>query len=142
MRELLGKQVDLYGRIERLSLAQRGCIEGEDTRPLLGLLSDRQRLTVALTDLNAELAPYRARWDQVKATLLDGERSEIERLFAQVRECLRRILDGDESDVRLLAAKRDSTAGRLRGLDAARQTLTAYGKGASAAAGMLEGTEA
>ena len=142
MHELLARQLALYTRLERLSAAQRDCIQREDTRPLLSLLTERQRLTAALTALSAELTPYRLRWDALKRELAPAPRAEIEGLLREVGVLLRRILDGDEADVRLLASRRDNTAGDLRGLHAAQRTLSAYAATAAASAGSLEGTEA
>lgn len=142
LRELLGKQIALYQRLERLSLAQRDCIEREDPRPLLSLLAERQRLTAALTDLGAQLAPHRLHWEAVKGLLPTADRVEVEARLRDVSDRLRRILDGDEADARLLASRRDATAGDLRGLDAAWRTHHAYSSAVAAPGGVLDGTEA
>lgn len=142
LRELLARQLDLYRRLERLSGAQRQSIETEDPRPLLILLSERQRLTAALSELNPELAAFRLRWASVKPALPAGQRNEIDAMLAEVAERLRRILDGDEADARLLAARKHSLAAQLGELDAAKQTLAAYGQASATKAGALEGTQA
>ncbi len=143
--DLLGRQLVLYRRIEQLADAQRKAIEVDDTRPLMRLLSQRQKLTTALTKLDAELTPYRERWDGIKEALPPAERRGLDEMVKEAGERLRRILDQDEADGRLLAAKKNHMTHSMSELETARRTLVAYGGTAGAAtdkAPILNRTEA
>ncbi len=131
--DLLKRQLALYQRIEQLADAQRKAIEVDDTRPLLKLLSQRQKLTTTLTNLDAELAPYREHWNEIKEALPPTERRGLDEMVEEAGERLRRILDRDEADGRLLAAKKNHMAHSMSELETARRTLVAYGGTAGAA---------
>ena len=139
---LLGEQVGLYQRLEQLAEAQRKLIEIDDTRPLLKLLAQRRKLTTALAQLSARLAPYRDHWDDLKAALAPAECQAIDELVAEAGRRLRRILDKDEADGRLLAAKKTSMAQSLGELETGRRTLAAYGAGTGKRLSILDRTEA
>ena len=141
--DLLKRQLGLFKQLEQLTDAQRQAIEFDDTRPLLGLLSRRQKLTSALTQLSAELAPYRRRWADTKETLAPTERDALDELLEEARERLRRILDHDEADGRLLAARKSRMVESMGELDTARRTLVAYGEtAAGGGSSVLHGAEA
>ena|GEM_PF-1764242 len=141
----LGKQLGLYRRLEQLTEAQRRLVEIDDARPLLRLLSERQKLTAALTELGAKLTPYRDRWDDIRDVLTPAECRVLDRMLGEAGERLKRILDKDEADGRLLAARKTRMVQSMGELDTARRTLDAYGGTAGSAAGgspILDGTEA
>jgi len=142
--DLLGRQLGLFRQLEQLADAQHKAIEVDDTRPLMELLSRRAKLTSALTRLNAELAPYRRCWDDTRKTLVPEDRRTLDEMLEEAGTRLRRILDRDEADGRLLAAKKAGMVQSMDELDTARRTLSAYGDTAAAAGGssVLHGTEA
>ena len=102
-------------------------------------------MTAALTELGAKLTPYSDRWDDIRGVLTPAERRVLDRMLGEAGERLRRILDKDEADGRLLAARKTRMAQSMGELDTARRTLAAYGGTAESAAGgspILDGTEA
>lgn len=142
---LLGKQLELYRRLEQLADEQRRLIEIDDARPLLRLLSQRQKLTASLTQLGADLAPYRKRWDEIRSALVPAKRQVLDDMLDESRVRLRKILDKDDADGRLLAARKARIAQSMGTLETARRTLDAYGGTAGAAAtgsAVLNSTEA
>ncbi|MCK4660292.1 MAG: hypothetical protein KAV82_12285 [Phycisphaerae bacterium] len=140
--ELLGRQLNLYQRIEQLAEAQRRLIEGDDSRPLLRLLSERQKLTAELTRLNHELAPYRQRWEALKVAMLPSERRAMEEMVKKAAARLRRILEKDEADGQLLAAKKSRARHDIGTLGTAQRTLAAYAGNTTQQPSILESTEA
>jgi hypothetical protein len=142
---LLDRQLELYRRLEQLADAQHRAIELEDPRPLMQLLGERQKLTTALTELNAEMTPYRGRWEEIRAAMGPGDVRLLDDRVADVETRLRRILERDEADGRRLAARKARVAQDMGGVDRARRTLAAYGGAgavSSARRAVLDGTEA
>ncbi|MCP4590410.1 MAG: flagellar protein FlgN [bacterium] len=141
---LLERQFKLYDQLEQLADVQRDLIEQDDAQPLLRLLTQRQKLTTALTGLDAELAPYRARWSEVTEGLPPAERQALNEQIREAEARLRRILARDDADGRRLAARKMRAAENMSELETARRTLVAYGGAAGGAGGarLLDGTEA
>ena len=142
LMDLFGRQLGLYRRLEQLADVQRKVIEIDDTRPLLQLLSERQKLTTALAELNAEITPYRERWSEVRQTLSAADGAALDGLVRETGDRLRRILENDAADTRLLAAKKNRMAQSLGELETGRRTLSAYGGATVPRAPLLDETEA
>lgn len=122
----LRAQARLYARLEECALRQRDLVSGEDAAPLLAVLADRQRLSTELAELGMALAPVRRRWDSFRAGLDGTQRDEADHLVAETQACLRRVMAGDEQDVRILSARRQLTERALRSAGAAGVAMAAY----------------
>jgi hypothetical protein len=123
---LLQAQATLYAELEACAIRQRALIEQDDVKPLLTLLGDRRRITDTLTEVSEKLRPVRKQWDEFRASLTPGERDQVERLLGEVEERVRRLMDQDETDTRLLAAKKQFTARALGAVHAKSQAISAY----------------
>lgn len=123
---LLDKQVTLYGELEMLADKQSQLLGEDDATPLLKVLACRQRLTVALQDLAQRMAPFRAEWQRVKEAMNARQREAAESMVLQVNERLRRLIERDERDVRMLAARRRTVGAALDQLNCGRSTVQAY----------------
>jgi len=133
-------QVGLYEALETLSQKQRELVSRQDTAPLLSLLATRQRLTTKLHELGERINPARRRWDNVKASLGAAQRSEAETLLEQVRGHLRRLIEQDESDARMLSARRQTVGDALGAVRQNRSAIGAYRKEAGSGATRLDQT--
>lgn len=122
----LREQAALFARLEHFALRQRELVSFEDSRPLLALLADRQRLSLELTNVSERLRPVREAWPAFRDLLSMEERAEADRLLAASSESLRRVMEEDERDVRLLNAKRQMIAGALRNVDSTGGAMNAY----------------
>lgn len=123
---LLDRQVTLYGELEAMAGKQRALIAADDTTPLLKLLAQRQKLTRELQILNDRMAPFRADWPRTKEALPAPQRVEAERLLRDVQDRLRRLLEQDERDVRLLSARKQQVGSALAGLRSGKRAVAAY----------------
>ena len=123
---LLRAQATLYARLESLAARQRSLISREDAGPLLALLADRQRLSTELIDVAARLEPVRRDWRAYRQRLDPVQQKEADQLVAEVEDRLRRVIDGDERDARLLAARKQSVAQSLRSTHATSEAIGAY----------------
>jgi hypothetical protein len=135
---LLHRQADVYRRLESLAHRQRNLIAEQDPRPLLRLLADRQRLTDELTSLSSRLEPYRARWSAVRNELSADDQQTVDRLVAEAGERLGRIMAGDQTDARLLAARKTRVSDGVRGVQTGQRMLAAYGAGGATSGSRLD----
>lgn len=126
MLDLLRQQASLFAKLESLAARQRRLVTSEDTRPLLALLADRQRISIELTSIAGHLEPVRRDWPAMRERLTNVERAEAERSLSESRERLQRIMDSDEQDARVLAARKQTVAAALRGAHDTGRAITAY----------------
>lgn len=133
--DMLREQASLYARLEVYARRQRELVSGDDTGPLLAVLADRQRLSAELAELGATLAPYRRNWERYRGGLNEVGRSEADRLVAETAACLRRVMESDEQDARLLSARRTLTVREMQSTRAAGTAMAAYRPTADVSAG-------
>lgn len=138
----LRMQVGLYEALETLSQKQRELVSHQDTAPLLSLLATRQRLTNKLHELGERINPARRQWDDVKSSLGEAQKSEAETLLEKVRGHLRRLIEQDESDARMLSARRQTVGNALGAVRQNRSAIGAYRKEAGSGATRLDQTHA
>jgi hypothetical protein len=103
---LLRKQASLFFRLEGFAQRQRAMVVQEDTRPLLGLLAERQKISLELALVSRDLAPVRANWTSIRESLAATERNEADGLLSEMQESLSRIIEGDEQDARVLGVRK------------------------------------
>jgi len=123
---LLREQASMYGRLETLATRQQLLVSVEDAGPLLALLADRQKLAEGLTGIASRLEPVRCGWRVYRERFSETERVEADRLWDDVRQRLRRIIERDEQDARVLSARRQSVRQALQTAHATGQALSAY----------------
>lgn len=123
---LLREQACLYARLEQFASRQRRLVREEDSGPLLLLLADRQRLSTELTRVARRLAPVRAGWSSYRDGLSDSQRVEAEELIQEASASLRRVIESDEEDARLLAIRRQTVSDELRVTRTAGSAMSAY----------------
>lgn len=123
---LLRRQAGLFTKLVQLAEKQRNLVSQADTRPLMALLAERQRLTVGLTEISHELAPARRDWVSTRNALTSVEREEADGLVTQVRERMRELIDSDERDAQVLAARKGVVARELRETRTIGQAVSAY----------------
>jgi len=125
--ELLRAQATLYVRLEKFATNQRSLVRDEDAGPLLSLLADRQRLSTELTRVAGRLAPVRERWSAFRDRLSPAQRLEAEGLLQESSQRLRRVIESDEQDARLLGIRKQRVSQELRATHAVGEAILAYG---------------
>lgn len=123
---MLRRQAALYARLEDFARRQRDLVSADDSAPLLAVLADRQKLSAELSELGVRLAPYRRNWEVFRGALDERERGEVDRLVAETAACLRRVMEGDEQDVRRLSARRQLTVREMQSTRAGGTAIAAY----------------
>ena len=87
----------------------------------------RQRLIDGVSELNALLEPFRARWGELMDGLPGEMRDRVRQRVDVLASLAARIAQRDEADRRALERKRDAVAHELAGMNRGRGALAAYG---------------
>jgi len=131
---LLREQAAMYGKLETLAVRQQTLVAVEDAGPLLSLLADRQKLADGLTQVASRLEPVRQEWVAYRKRLSPSEQVEADQLWKDARQLLRRIIERDEQDARVLSARKQSGRRGLQTTHVTREALSAYRAPAAGAA--------
>ncbi len=133
---LLREQASLFARLETFADRQRVLVAEEDTRSLLALLADRQKISTQLTRIAGLLAPVRRDWATYRGTLSGTQQMEADELVESAARRLRSLIEGDERDARMLSVRKKMTGDALRATHLYSHAVTAYharsGRGGSA----------
>ena len=124
--DLLREQASLYAKLESMATRQRSLVTEDDVGPLLGLLADRQRLSDQLTKLSTRLTPVRREWETYRRCLSPTQQDEADRLLSDAGGRLRRIIESDEQDARVLSGRKQAVATALQATHSTSQALQAY----------------
>jgi len=127
LTELLTQQRDTYRRLRDLAMRQRGAIESDQPETLLQILADRQRAICELNEINAQLEPFRSRWDDIRQVLAAPERLKVSDLVAEVQQLLVAILDQDEGDCDVLKQRTQQARRTATAAAVGQQVNAAYG---------------
>ncbi len=123
---LLSRQLSLYDQLTSLAVKQRKLVAAEDTRPLMKVLAQRQRLTIELDALNARMAPLRDSWPTVREELDAQDRTMADDLISKVNSRLKTLLDGDAADVEMLQLRKQRVGMELGTVRNRRKAVAAY----------------
>jgi hypothetical protein len=123
---LMRKQASLFTRLEGFALRQRMLVVQEDTRPLLALLAERQKLSLELAQVSRRLAPVRENWNSFRDSLSVTERKEAACLLDEMRESLSRVIESDEQDARSLGMRKQIVRQSLQASQAKGVAVGAY----------------
>jgi len=130
--ELLEEQDGLYARLETLAVRQHRLIFGDDPGRLLVLLAERRQLTEGLSRIAERLAPARTKWSAYREGLTTAQQDLADRLLSQTQGRLRRLMEGDTEDARLLSLQTSRAGEGLREHFSRSQAIQAYqGRGAA-----------
>ncbi len=125
--EILGRQIELFTELEKLSEGQRELIETRETEALLALLSRRSNVIHRLDRVGSEFEPFRARWSEVKRRFTDTQGEQIESVLAQLEAVASRVAACDEHDRVLLEGERDLAAREFASVKQGSAAVAAYG---------------
>ena len=129
---LLTRQHELFGQLDSLSQRQANFIQADETDRLLGLLGERQDVIEQIAKTNAQLEPYRARWDAFLKELPEANRDRVKTRLDAVAHLAGVIAQRDETDRRELQHRRDAMAVELARVAQGRGAVAAYGSGVGA----------
>jgi hypothetical protein len=123
---LLRAEIPLYEKLESYASRQRSCITKDDTGLLLSLLADRQKISTELARLTARLEPVRRNWSCCRERFAPAQRDEADRLLTEIHGHLKRVMESDEEDARLLVARKKAAADVLQATHSTGRAVSAY----------------
>lgn len=135
---LLRKQASLFARLEGFAQRQRAMVVQEDTRPLLGLLAERQKISLELALVSRGLEPARANWTSLRESLPATQRVEADGLLSEMQGSLSRIIESDEQDARVLGVRTQMVRESLHASQAKGAAAGAYRGSFALAGGRLD----
>lgn len=103
---LLRRQASLFSQLEGFARRQRMLVVQEDTRPLLALLAERQKLSIELAHVSERLRPVRTSWNSYRDRLSDIQRDEADELVRRMQASLSKVIESDEEDARALSVRK------------------------------------
>ncbi len=124
--EMLRAQASLYRRLEECADRQRRLIVEDDSSRLLQVLGERKRLTDLIAAIARRLAPVRQAWPRWRDSLAPAARSEADRLVDESSASLRRLIERDEQDCRVLSVKKEATARLISATSSGARAISAY----------------
>lgn len=124
--DLVLRQRDLYQTLGSLSEQQQRFIEAGDSAKLLMVLSRRQTILDDLRVVAESLRPFRESWDDVRASLEQGDRDRLRSLLDETDELMRSIMARDRADGDLLQQARGRVSKQLGRNSMATQAARAY----------------
>lgn len=127
LKELLGRQKDLYGQLATLADQQSQSVRTGETEKLMSVLAARQQIIEQIEPLDKQLHPYRANWDATLAGMPTEERSAVQSLMAEVQQKLAGILKQDEEDRKLLMEQKEDVGTKINQTVTGLQLNKAYG---------------
>lgn len=123
---LLREASSLYAELNSCAERQRSLIVGEDMGPLLVLLAERQKLSAKLIQISNDLTPIRRDWENCRKTFSASALREADHLVSAITQNLRRAIDTDEEDARLLRARKQTVARALNTSHSTERAMVAY----------------
>jgi len=123
---LLSEQCALFEELANLSATQRSLITGGKPERLLELLGDRQRILDRVQELAVRVRPYQQRWPELRAQASAAEAEEVDRLVGRINGLLGGILEKDQADSQLLAARKSATRQEMSAVRTGRAAGAAY----------------
>jgi hypothetical protein len=139
---LVGEQLELYQRLDSLSVRQHDLVAADDTDGLLAVLGARQQLIESIADSAARMAPFRARWDDHVCELKDTDRESLRKGLDDLSAMMAVIADRDESDRVAMEERRDRVKSQITGVKRGSAAVNAYGGPAGARGPRFQDREA
>lgn len=138
---LLSHQRELCVQLGALANQQRALITGEQPEHLLAVLGERQSVLERLGGIAAQLRPFQQRWREVREAMSPAQGQIVDRLVGEVNTMLSSILQKDEADAQLLAARKNVAAQSLSDMKQTRAAGAAYAAAGAASGNQMDWTD-
>lgn len=140
--EFFGQEQACYTSLLDLSRDQRSLIENDRIDELLRILGRKQEVLDRVARIEADLAPYKQRWQEIRRTLDQVDRQVLDLALATVGELLAELIAVEKESEQALVSCRNRTYEELTQAVRGNAVHRAYaGRPAPAAAQYLDVTE-
>jgi hypothetical protein len=125
---VLSAQKGLYAQILALARQQSQYVATGESEALMAVLGARSRLIEQVVPLDAELQPFKGRWQEVLDGLPENDRSVVGPLLKEVQQLLSEILETDERDKESLVRQKEAVGTEIKRSVTGAAVARAYGK--------------
>ena len=123
---MLQQEVTLCNELAALRSQQRSLIDAGDAEKLLDVLARKQRVITRIGELEGQLKPVKAHWEDVRQGYPPSRRLAIGEAFRQVQDLLEGLIARETEDAEALVARKHQVAQELETFDRKRRLGTAY----------------
>jgi hypothetical protein len=138
LSRVLERQLELYEQLDTKSAAQSELIEGDNADQLLEVLRQRQAIVDQIIDLNAQLKPYREKWESLAESIAPQQRDDLRSRFDALGEAARRIVMRDDLARLPHEPRPQRIADELASITAGKGAVAAYSTPGAPPAPMLQ----
>ncbi|HEX7898188.1 MAG TPA: flagellar export chaperone FlgN [Planctomycetota bacterium] len=124
----LRRQRSKYAEMAAVAAEQRRALEASDMDALLRIVERKRALLADIATIDRDVAPYRAGWDTLKASVDAVTAREIETEVAAMRDMLKDLVRQEDEGRAALEKRRETEAVDLQTLLAKAKARGAYGR--------------
>ena len=122
----LAEQLECYKKLARLAEVQHEHIQQNQVEELLVVLEQRQVVLNQLANLEAVIAPAKAKWPEYLSKLDSVSKTKAESMLAQSRALLEQITTSDRNDSLVLQQRKLNIGRQIDQASSARQVNKNY----------------
>jgi hypothetical protein len=126
LAELVSRKRDVLLQLANVGQHQRRIVDEGDTTTLLQLLAAKQKLIVALQELEREMSPYQAEDPDARVWLSATDRARCAEQAAECNQLLEQVVALEKHSADRMIARRNEAAAQLRHVYTAGQARDAY----------------
>ena len=123
----LRRQRTKYLEMAAVASDQQQALASSDMDRLLAVVERKRALLAEIAALEKDVAPLRARWDELKAAAEAGLAKDIEDTVLSTRDVLQALVKQEDEGRAALERQRQVSAGELKDLMRKKQARGAYG---------------
>jgi len=125
LTKLLGKELELYGQIQKLTEKQKELLDKDDIEAFNTSLDKREALIEKIKGLHQDSNPLMQSYVSLSA---DGENADnkVEELKAQIREKLEACAELNNKNIAIVAGKTEEQSKKIDEQSAKRKTIGGY----------------
>jgi len=128
IKELLEEELELYRSLRELARRQCRFIESADTDGLIPVLGRKQEILRAIGAVEAELAPFKARWNELIDALDASAKEKLAAAVAEVQGVLGEIVELEKAGLAALEGVYGQAAKEMKKIQQLGGAVKAYSK--------------
>ena len=128
IKELLERELELYRSLRELARQQCRFIESADTSGLIPILGCKQEILRRIGIVEAELKPFKARWNEFIAPLDASAKNEIAAAVVELQGVLGEIIELEKDGLAALEAVYGQAAKEMKKIDQLGGAVKTYSK--------------
>lgn len=120
------KQYEVYQEIISLAQQLQECLDGDDPEKIVELVSTKQAKVNLLTQIEAEMAPYKEVWAKVREQVPESFKEELKEKVDAVGETLQTLLALEHENEKKLCSLTRSKQEEIKVAQQEKRAFSAY----------------